>query len=169
MFSCKSYFTTTNPEQRMWGIAKLVAFKCFIDCFPLFKWSFVLDLFLQRDPRGRSPWLCVSTHLLKSHFLDSFLGSSQTVCSHRLFLGKLWSDFFAQNIIIFLAAFRPVKCLVITCWSFAIKTHLNAAVNTQLIVSCQLHAFKAIFFFLTPVSFCLISLSWLVILLLLLI
>lgn len=54
--------------------------------------------------------------------------------------------FFAQNIIIFLAAFRPVKCLVITCWSFAIKTHLNAAVNTQLIVSCQLHAFKANFF-----------------------
>lgn len=127
----------------MWGIAKLVAFKCFIECFPMFRWSFVLDLFLQRDPRGRSPWLCVSTHLLKSHFLDSFLGSSQTVCRQMIVFRKIVKWFFAQNIIIFLAAFRPVKCLVFTYWPFAIKTYLNAAVNIQLIVSCKLHAFKA--------------------------
>lgn len=46
---------------------------------------------------GRSPWLCVSTHLLKSHLLDSFLGSSLTVCRQMIVFRKIVKWFFCTK------------------------------------------------------------------------
>lgn len=78
---------TANVGQRKAGIFH----SSFIECFPLFRWSFVLDLFLQRDPRGLHD--CVFLHSFwKATFWTHFLGV-QRLCE-MIFAHLKWNNMF---------------------------------------------------------------------------
>lgn len=114
--------------------AKLVAFKYSIECF--------LRIFRMIFCR----WIPWREKRRMSATFWSQLVRVTWIHDKLLFLGKLWSEFCTfKNVIIFLAAFIPV-------WPLAIKTYLNASVHRYLIVSRQLHAFRANVF-LTRLSY----------------